>query len=297
MVSPEPASFGEDWLKLLLSRIFLEESQLPMLFSKLQFVDVLEGEVIESKNGQFSFEQAFLLQILSEILNERLGDVTVSKDVALFVFGIFKKSIGVLEHATRGKSGLPSGFAEVDVLGYSLSILRDICAQNGMRGNTEDVVDVLLSYGLIELLLSLLGALEPPAIIRKGLKQIENQDSACYSKPCPYKGFRRDIVALIGNCVYRRKHAQDEIRDRNGILLLLQQCVTDEENPFLREWGIWSVRNMLEGNDENQKVVAELEIQGSADVPEINALGLRVEVDQRTRRAKLVNIPSCEKSL
>ena len=71
----------------------------------------------------------------------------------------------------------------------------------------------------------------------------------------------------------------------------MQQCVTDEDNPFLREWGIWSVRNMLEGNNENQKVVAELEIQGSADVPEITSLGLRVEVDQRTRRAKLVNIP------
>ncbi|KAG5135187.1 hypothetical protein JHK82_026375 [Glycine max] len=231
----------------------------------------------------------------SEILNERLKDVTVSKDVALFVFGIFKKSIGVLEHATRGKSGLPSGFVGVDVLGYSLTILRDVCAQDGVRGNTEDsndVVDVLLSYGLIVLLLCLLGALEPPAIIRKGLKRCEKEDGAsCSLKPCPYKGFRRDIVALIGNCVYRRKHAQDEIRHRNGILLLLQQCVTDEDNPFLREWGIWSVRNMLEGNNENQKVVAELEIQGSADVPEITSLGLRVEVDQRTRRAKLVNIP------
>ncbi|KAL2329596.1 hypothetical protein Fmac_017177 [Flemingia macrophylla] len=293
--SASSAGFGEDWLKLLLSRICLEESQLPELFSKLQFVDVPQGEVTTSKDDEFSLEQAFLLQILSEILNEQLRDVTVSMDVALFVFGLFKKSIGVLEHAMRGKSGLPSGFAGVDVLGYSLTILRDICAQDGVRGNREDandVVDVLLSHGIMELLLFLLGSLEPPAIIRKGLKQFENQDGSNYSsKPCPYKGFRRDTVALIGNCVYRRKHAQDEIRHRNGILLLLQQCVTDEDNPFLREWGIWCVRNLLEGNDENKKVVAELEIQGSADVPEITALGLRVEVDQKTRRAKLVNVP------
>jgi len=33
-----------------------------------------------------------------------------------------------------------------------------------------------------------------------------------------------DIVALIGSCVYRRKHIQDEIRRRNGSLLLLQAC-------------------------------------------------------------------------
>lgn len=290
-----PAGFCEDWLKLLLSRICLEESQLPVLFSKLRFVVVPEGEDTESSDDQFSSEQAFLLRILSEILNEQIREVTISKDGALFVFGIFKKSIRVLEVAMRGKSGLPSGSAAVDVLGYSLTILRDICAQdsvNGKRENAEDVVDVLLSYGLVEFLLSLLGDLEPPTIIRKGIKRFENQDGAsCSSKPCPYKGFRRDIVGLIGNCIYRRKHAQDEIRHRNGILLLLQQCVTDEDNPFLREWGIWSVRNMLEGNEENQRIVTELELQGSADVPEIAALGLRVEVDQRTRRAKLVNVP------
>ncbi|PNY11132.1 ataxin-10, partial [Trifolium pratense] len=50
-------------------------------------------------------------------------------------------------------------------------------------------------------------------------------------------------------------------------------------------------RNILEGNEEDQKVVAELQLQGSADVPQISALGLRVLVDPKTRRAKLVNVP------
>ncbi|XP_057419710.1 LOW QUALITY PROTEIN: uncharacterized protein LOC130713898 [Lotus japonicus] len=258
------ASFDEDWIMLLLSRICLEESQWPVLFSKLRFVDLPKGEDTESKYDEFSSEQAFLLQILAEILYVRNRDVALPEDVALFVFEIFKKSTRVLEHAMRGKSGLLSGSTDVDVLCYTLTILRDICAQDSVRCNKEDandVVDVLLSYGLIDMLLSWLGDLEPPAIIRKGIKQFESQEGpSCSSKPCPYKGFRRDIVTLIGNCVYRRnKHAQDEIRHRNGILLLLQQCVIDEDNPFLREWGIWSVRNMLEGNEENQMVVSEYE--------------------------------------
>ncbi|MED6199601.1 hypothetical protein PIB30_077443 [Stylosanthes scabra] len=291
------AGFGEDWLKLLLSRICLEESQLPVLFPKLQYVDDPSGEEdTESKDDQFSSEQAFLLQILSEILSERLEDVTISTDTALFVYGVFKKSIRILEHEVRRKSGLPSGSSEVDVLGYSLTILRDICAQDNARGNKDDaesVVDVLLSYGFIELLLSLLRDLEPPTTIRKVMKQFENQDGASSSslKPCPYKGFRRDIVALFGNCAYRRKHAQDEIRQKNGILLLLQQCVIDEDNPFLKEWGIWCVRNILECNEENRRVFEQLEYQGTADVPELKALGLRVEVDPSSRRAKLVNVP------
>lgn len=50
------------------------------------------------------------------------------------------------------------------------------------------------------------------------------------------------------------------------------------------------MRNLLEGNEENQRIVAELELQGSVDVPEIVEIGLRVEVDPKTRWAKLVNI-------
>ncbi|KAI4354956.1 hypothetical protein L6164_003776 [Bauhinia variegata] len=288
--------FGEDWLKLLLSRICLDESQLRLFFSKLSPVCVPESEGAEFREDQFSSEQSFLLRIVSEILNERIRDITVTKDVALFVFGIFEKSIVVLDHALRIESGLPTGSTAIDVLGYSLTILRDICAQDslslrGDKEDAEDVVDLLLSYGLIGLNLSLLGDLEPPAIIRKAITQAKDLDGAsCSSKPCPYKGFRRDVVSLIGNSVHGRKHVQDEIRQKNGILLLLQQCVTDEENPFLREWGIWCVRNMLEGNEENQQAVAELEMQRSVDVPEISALGLRVEIDQKTKRAKIVNI-------
>jgi len=37
-------------------------------------------------------------------------------------------------------------------------------------------------------------------------------------------------------------------------------------------------------------VVTELQLQESADVPEISVLGLRAEVDPRTRHAMLVNV-------
>lgn len=289
--------FEEDWLKLLLSRICLEESHFPMLFSKLCPVGSSGNyENIEFKVDVFASEQAFLMDIVSEILNEQINKMTVSSDVALCVLGILKKSVGVLDSVSTCKSRFSAGSNAINVLKYSLTILKEICARDGQKSSNEhgsvDVVDLLVSSGLLELLLCLLRDLEPPAIIRKAIKQGENQDGAASYSPkhYPYRGFRRDLVAVIGNCAYRRKHVQNEIRERNGILLLLQQCVTDEENQFLREWGIWCVRNLLEGNVENQRVVAELELQGSVDVPEIAGLGLRVEVDQKTGRAKLVNV-------
>lgn len=250
---------------------------------------------IIAKSVHFSAEQAFLLGILSEILNEQIEDIVISIDFSLNILEILRSAIEVVGSVPRGKSGLPTGDAGIDVLGYSLTTLRDICACADLTGFEEEgsihVVDILVSSGLIELVLSLLRDLEPPKMINKAMRKDEtcNEAGSSSSKQCPYKGFRRDIVAILGNCAYRRKHVQDEIKEKNGILLLLQQCVLDEDNPFLREWGIWSVRNLLEGNAENQRVVADLEIQGSVDVPELGGLGLRVEVDPQTRRAKLVN--------
>ncbi|CAN6678426.1 unnamed protein product [Malus baccata var. baccata] len=289
--------FGEDWYKLILSRTCLEGPHFQSLFSNLGFVGATEnGEDTEFREDVFSTEQAFFLRNISDILNERLQEITVPSDFVLCVFGIFKKSVGILNYATRGKSGLPTGSIMIDVLGYSLTILRDVCAQKSVRGSNEDLgdaVDVLLSHGLIELLLCLLRDLEPTSVMRKAIKQGEEQDGPKPSslKPCPYKGFRRDIVAVIGNCTYKRKRVQDEIRHKDGILLLLQQCGLDDDNPYLREWGIWCVRNLFEGNEENERVVAELELQGAVDTPEIAQLGLRVEVNPETRRPKLVNIP------
>ncbi|OVA00146.1 Ataxin-10 domain [Macleaya cordata] len=285
---------GEDWLKQLLLKICLEESHFSPLFSELGSAGGVEySDDSKYTENVFTTENAFLLSILSESLNQKIDEIAVSSEFAHSVLGILKRVVGIVDFFSRGKSGLPTGFPTVDVLGYSITILRDICAQQGRRSSKSEgsihIVNSLLSSGFLDLLLDFLRELEPPTIIKKSISQ---EETSAQLKVCPYKGFRRDIVAVIGNCLFRMKHVQDEIRQKNAILLLMQQCVTDDDNPFLREWGIWSVRNLLEGNEENQRQVAELELQGSVDVPELSGLGLRVEVDQNTRRAKLVNIPS-----
>ncbi|CAN1228880.1 Atxn10 [Linum perenne] len=281
--------FEEDWLKLVLSRICLDENLFDSLFPRLyNIADSVDnkGKLVVTESGtSFSAEQAYLLRIVSDILGERLKEITVSTEFALCVLGIFKDSaaaVALVEHVSGvEKSGLPTGSTSIDVLGYSLIILKYICAI-GFMDDLEDVVSVLLSNGLLDMLFAFLRDLEPPTTIRKAMRK----------PPCPYVGFRRDIVGLIGNCTFKRKSVQDKIRRDNGILLLLQQCVTDDDNPYLREWGIWTVRNLLEGNAENQEAVAGLEIQGTVQMPELEGLGLKVEVDQKSGRARLVNTPA-----
>ncbi|MQM18692.1 hypothetical protein Taro_051690 [Colocasia esculenta] len=285
-----------DWLKLLLSRICIEELFLPLLFSMFSSCEFFDSQNdADYRDTRFTTEQAFLLGLLSEILSGLFYRGTISSDFTLAIFQVLKEAASVVDFTSRGSSPLPTGSPAIDVLGYSLTILRDLCASDDSPSSGSDrLVESLVSSGLCRLLLALLRDLEPPSVIRRTLSQGANMESSSASpsssKVCPYRGFRRDVVAVIGNCTCGMKQVQDEIRQQNGILLLLQQCVVDEDNPYLREWGMLTVSYLLEGNVENQQQVAELELQEPIDTPEITSLGLKVDIDKKTGRVRLVNV-------
>ncbi|CAG8712827.1 11552_t:CDS:2, partial [Scutellospora calospora] len=49
------------------------------------------------------------------------------------------------------------------------------------------------------------------------------------------------------------------VRKLGGIPLVLNQCNIDDNNPYIREYAIFALRNLLINNSENQKLVKELE--------------------------------------
>lgn len=190
------------------------------------------------------------------------------------------------------------------ILGFSLQILRIVCAGDPSGGeeggNSDGPIKVLLAEGFIETLVGMLDALGPPKQARTQKNSREGSEgnnamgSSVFPSSLPYVGYRRDIVAILGNACHRQKCVQDEIRQKGGLYTVLQQCVVDDQNPLLREWGLWAVRNLLEGNEENQKEIGGLEIQGGGSSPEIEAMGLRVVVTPATGRPRLENIGAGE---
>ncbi|KAG9454761.1 hypothetical protein H6P81_007665 [Aristolochia fimbriata] len=275
------AGFEGDYLPWLLSKICYEATFFNQLFVQLSSTNSSRYRSDNVRDVLFTREQVFLLSLLS-----RIHEQVVSGDFGLAVLQILKKASTAI-HTTLCPSTIDT--LAVEILEYTLIILRDICAhvcQDGQSRDSPSAVELLLSSGLLTFLLDLLRQLEPPEIVKKSRPQELNQGKLRY----PYKGYRGDIVSVIANCAFRRKQVQDEIRQQNGILLLLEQCVVDEGNPFLREKGLWAVRNLLEGNEENQREVAELKLQGTVDTPEVTDLGMRVEVDPESGRAKLVNV-------
>jgi ataxin-10 len=278
----------EEWIEWFLFKVCIEERKFETLFRTLCSTDV---ECSDS--GEYNAKHAFVLGTLSKYLTIYPKEVTVLDSFALQVFIVHKNAVDIVHFTCRGSSPLPTGSPAIDVLGYSLQLLRNICAWESSSSETQLPVDSLLQTGLVKLLLKYLGELEPPSTIRKSMAkaQGEQQPSLANGKVCPYIGYRRDLVAIIANCLHGRKQVQDEVRKLDGIMLLLQQCVIDEENPYLREWGLLAVKNLLEGNEENQKQVSELELQEPVITPEIANIGLKVEINKESGRPKLVNTP------
>ncbi|VAI25299.1 unnamed protein product [Triticum turgidum subsp. durum] len=275
----------EEWLEWLLFKICVEEEKFKTLFAALGSTDGGES------GNEFSAKHAFLMGTLSKCLTERPEEVSISNSFALHVFNILKHAAETLDFTCRGSSELPTGLPGIDVLGYSLVLLKDICAWEPSSSETEAPVDSPLQAGLVKRLLKYLGELEPPSTIRKAMakEQGDQQPAFATAKVCPYNGYRRDLVAVIANCLHGRKQVQDEVRQLNGIMLLLQQCVIDEGNAYLREWALLTVKYLLEENEENQKEVSELQMQEPILTPEVAELGLRVEIDKKTGHPKLVN--------
>ncbi|KAH9479488.1 Copper transport protein 86 [Psilocybe cubensis] len=66
---------------------------------------------------------------------------------------------------------------------------------------------------------------------------------------------KRDLVRLLGVLSHGAKSVQDRTREAGGLAVVMNLCVVDERNPYLREHAIFTLHNLLKGNHENQKFV------------------------------------------
>ncbi|KAI6149761.1 spinocerebellar ataxia type 10 protein domain-containing protein [Pisolithus tinctorius] len=81
------------------------------------------------------------------------------------------------------------------------------------------------------------------------------QCPADVTDPTGFLYLKRDLVRLVGIICHGDRVTQDRIRQCNGIPVIMNMCVIDERNPYLREHAILTLHNLLEGNTDNQAVV------------------------------------------
>lgn len=92
--------------------------------------------------------------------------------------------------------------------------------------------------------------------------------------PTAFPYIKRDLIRLLGTLAYGSRTVQDRIRECGGLEVIMGHCVIDERNPCtlvcraveyilkscadMQEHAVFALRNLLEGNEENQRVVRDI---------------------------------------
>ena len=74
----------------------------------------------------------------------------------------------------------------------------------------------------------------------------------------------------------------------DGIPLLLDCCHIDARNPLLIQWVVLAIRNLCEGNTENQAVIASMNRQGVVESRVLHELGLTLNEDEDGKTIRVV---------
>lgn len=66
------------------------------------------------------------------------------------------------------------------------------------------------------------------------------------------------LMRILTNLTYRNKRNQDLAREMGFLTTVLDSTVLDAKNPLLKEWSIVCIRNLCERNEENQRIIGNL---------------------------------------
>ncbi|XP_062299650.1 ataxin-10 [Scomber scombrus] len=247
-----------DWTVIIATQHFLKSSAL----------------VEKMYSGMSHNERVTLLDLLcAQLREEDSEDCGVPSSVARFMASAFQKGCGAV-------LALGSGSAASDEEALTVISLLDVLCEM-----TSDKGQFMFLQDHPDLLVNTVALLQQVHTIGKASKNIfsaaqnfssfsGDEDASSHS---PVVGFKAHLIRLIGNLCYRNPNNQNKVRELEGIPLVLDNCNIDSNNPFISQWSIFAIRNLLEKNTQNQELVASLERRGPTDYSALRELGFQVE--------------------
>ena len=115
------------------------------------------------------------------------------------------------------------------------------------------------SYNFLEELIHFFQVVEDNTE-RRRLKDEEQNTTNPLKKS--FGNIKTIVVEIITYLVHGDPQNQEKVRESGGLLLILNNCNLDVNEPFIRERCILCLKYLLENNKENQNLVASLQAQG-----------------------------------
>lgn len=96
-----------------------------------------------------------------------------------------------------------------------------------------------------------------------------------------WRNLKKLVVLVLSSLVWKSPVVQNQVRNHGGVELILQCCNYDSHNPYIREHAIMCLRFLLEGNEENQKIVKELEAKQVVPSEVLDQRGYETFIDSK----------------
>ncbi|XP_028405821.1 ataxin-10-like [Dendronephthya gigantea] len=109
------------------------------------------------------------------------------------------------------------------------------------------------------------------------LSKFSNPSDRVSNSTHPAFGFKRGLIQLTANTCFHNRTNQDCVRHMGCIPLLLDHCNVDDYNPYICQWAIFCLRNLLEDNHKNQDIIKSLTKLGMASNSRLTEAGFVVE--------------------
>lgn len=133
-------------------------------------------------------------------------------------------------------------------------------ATSSGQGLVESLIEVLR---MLDLFLPRINFGKP--VSSSGLPNPQATSAASSVDSTGFSYLKRDLVRLLGVLCHEVRAVQDRIRMADGIPVVMNLCVIDERNPYLREHAIFTLHCLLENNTENQALVDEVKAPATWD--------------------------------
>ena len=248
------------WILLIGSKCILEHISSKESSHALATTEQHEEEFTSQHLARHMLEGA--IQILLQTLGAGLALLHTSERDT----GEFRRRIGLMSMPSDNvfevcTTTIPSGGGDECFLQLCINVLAWYCRVNAVVDPASTEMHTLLPE-------------------TAGLPDLDSLRSAVEPMTCQRNEIVNAILQLLGNLLIGSKELQDELRRRDGLLLVLQLSATDFTNPLRREWALMCVRNACGGNDANQEYINKITLQKVEVVNQgLRESGLSVDVD------------------
>nr|CAI5840925.1 unnamed protein product [Callosobruchus analis] len=183
----------------------------------------------------------------------------------------------------------------INEISLTLEILSSLSSDENYLKKLQINKDLFINAGVLLINVHKLGK-EPNSCFTPLQKLSELGKPNDGLKNHPAFGFKADLIRLIGNMCWKNLEMQNLARTADLIPVILDSCNIDARNPFIIQWAILAIRNLLENNAENKKIVAGLHQDGVVPIEVLNQLGLTLHSDGEND-IKVVPLDALKKSI